>query len=74
MAGKKQQVVFERPFQRKVRPSIIGWLLMIFYTGAFGFYMWVRAAKTLGLGAKYEWCALHSYINFTHMCCFYILP
>lgn len=55
MAGKKQQVIFERPFKRKTRASIMGWLLMITFTGAFAFYMYARAAKTLGLGSKYEW-------------------
>lgn len=58
--GHKQRFVFERPFQRKTRPSIVGWLLMIFYLCALIFYIYVRAAKTLNLGAKYQWCeAIH---------------
>ena len=55
VAGKKQQVIFERPFKRKTRASIMGWLLMIIFTGAFTFYMYARAAHTLNLGPKYEW-------------------
>ena len=55
MTGKRPRVVFERPFHRKVRPSIIGWLLMTFFVCAFGFYMYARSVHTLGLGAKYEW-------------------
>lgn len=55
VAGKKQQVIFERPFKRKTRPNIIGWLLMFLFLSAFIFYIWVRAAKTLNLGPKFEW-------------------
>ena len=28
VTGKRPRVVFERPFHRKVRPSIVGWALM----------------------------------------------
>ena len=55
VTGKRPRVVFERPFHRKIRPSIIGWALMIFFICAFGFYMYARSAHTLNLGAKYEW-------------------
>ena len=54
--GKKPQVVFERPFHRKVRPRIFGWLLMFVYLAAVVFYLYARSAHTLNLGAKYEWC------------------
>jgi cellulose synthase/poly-beta-1,6-N-acetylglucosamine synthase-like glycosyltransferase len=53
--GHKQRFVFERPFNRQTRPNILGWLLMIFYLCALIFYIYVRAAKTLNLGAKYQW-------------------
>jgi len=55
VTGKRPRVVFERPFHRKTRPSIVGWALMIFFLCAFGFYMYARSAHTLNLGPKYEW-------------------
>lgn len=53
--AQKQRGVFERPFHRHTRASIIGWALMFFYLAALIFYIYVRAAKTLDLGAKYQW-------------------
>ncbi len=58
--GHKQRFVFERPFNRQTKPNIIGWLLMVFYLCALVFYIYVRAAKTLNLGAKYQWCVFIS--------------
>ena len=54
-AKQRQRGVFERPYQRSTRPSIVGWALMFFYLAALVFYIYVRAAKTLNLGAKYQW-------------------
>jgi len=55
VAGAKPKLVFERPYIRKTRPNILGWLLMAFFIAALIFYIYVRAAKTLDLGAKYQW-------------------
>ena len=32
-----------------------GWVLFLFYIGAFWFYFYVRVDKTLNLGRKYTW-------------------
>lgn len=50
-------MMFERPYHRQTRPNVLGWLLMGFFVVALIFYIYVRAAKTLNLGAKYQWCA-----------------
>ena len=36
-------------------PCRAGWVLFLFYIGAFWFYFYVRVDKTLNLGKKYTW-------------------
>lgn len=33
----------------------IAWILFLFYLGSFGYYLYVRITKTLGLGKYYMW-------------------
>jgi len=33
----------------------VGWILFLYYIGAFLFYLYVRITKTLNLGKKYTW-------------------
>lgn len=55
--GKDGKIIFERPYKRKVKPNFLGWALMVFFFAALIFYIYVRAAKTLNLGAKFIWYA-----------------
>lgn len=57
-AASDGKIVFERPYKRMVKPNFLGWALMLFFIAALIFYIYVRAAKTLNLGAKFIWYAL----------------